>query len=204
MAEERYIIGDDTGWLRVRKTSGDEIPLPEFLKVEFLKSEKEPARREVRDHFKIIEGRERGTLASVRQKADGLSWLAKGNPGWQGPAQVRFSLSKSQVTYPGGPAVVAVSEGKPISVGIYDLEIPDAPHLMAAQYLDRSRRALTWFFIGHTMNNNRVNNRYLHTGLASAGCVTVKSLDRWEQLYRYLILSRKDDGLSVGTITVTL
>ena len=71
--EQRYILGDETGWLRVKKLSGVEIALPEFLKIEFIETKKDPTTNQIRDHFKILEGRERNTIASVRQKTNGQS-----------------------------------------------------------------------------------------------------------------------------------
>lgn len=100
-------------------------------------------------------------------------------------------------------ALIAVSEGgPPVPIGTHDLELPDVSHRLGEQYLGSAKHAKSWFFIGHEMNNARTNNRYLHVGNASAGCVTVQSHDRWDDLYRYLILSRKGDSLSVGTIKV--
>ena len=199
----RYITGDEKGWLLARKPTGVQIELPEYLKVEFIKTEKDAARNETRDHFKNLEGRERGTSVSVRQKPGGGSWLVKGDPGWRGAAQVRFSLSKKELTYPGGPKLIAVSEGGPhVPVGTHDLELPDVSHKFGEHYLGVAKRAKSWFFIGHSMNGAGINNRYLHVGNFSAGCVTVQSREGWDQLYRYLILTRKGDGKSVGAITV--
>lgn len=49
--EARYIEGDDTGWLRVKKNTSIEIALPEYLKVDFIESKKESGTNNMRDYF---------------------------------------------------------------------------------------------------------------------------------------------------------
>ena len=56
--------------------------------------------------------------------------------------------------------------------------------------------ARTWFRIGHG------GDRFLHTGRASLGCITLIERNRWDALYAGLIRSRKGDGISVGTVEV--
>jgi hypothetical protein len=184
MGEEmdiRYIKGDSKGWLRARRENGREVELPEFLKVEFIETKADSASGQLRDHFKVLEGRERGTLASVRHDKD-KPWLGAGNPGWRGPSHVYFSLSKQELTYPGGLRMTAVSEGgPPVPVGVHDLELPDVSHALGAAYLGGATRAKSWFFIGHAMNGARVANRYLHVGSVSAGCVTVRAVEQWDR-----------------------
>jgi hypothetical protein len=55
------------------------------------------------------------------------------------------------------------------------------------------------FYLGK--DGTSKNDRYLHTGSVSFGCITVDP-DEWTALYKYLILSRKGDGKNVGTIKV--
>lgn len=50
---------------------------------------------------------------------------------------------------------------------LYDIEIPDYPHLGGARYEKEAPRAKTWFRIGHR------GDRYLHTGGRSLGCITI-------------------------------
>lgn len=200
--EARYIQGDSTGWLRVKKNSGVEIALPEYLKVKLIESKKDPGTNQVRDYFQVLEGREKGTTASVRQKPNGESWLAKGNPGYRGPALVTFNITTGVVTFPGGTALTATTDVmNPVPLGLHDLELPDAPHQGGAAYVSASSRAKTWFLIGHGLLGEG-QGRYLHPGRISAGCVTVTQVANWNNLYMYLILSRKGDDRSVGTINV--
>ena len=59
---------------------------------------------------------------------------------------------------------------------------------------------MNWFFLG-VGNASYGNDRYLHTGSISAGCVTVEP-SNWEDIYKYLILSRQGDNTNVGIITI--
>jgi hypothetical protein len=200
--DQRYIDGDSTGWLQVRRATGAVIALPEYLKVEFLERKKDPRTNEIRDYFKILEGRESNNKASVKQKPNGQSWLKKGNPGYRSAASVTFNIATGEVTYAGGNALGATTDSSnPVSTGIHDLELPDAPHRGGEYYMARSIRAKTWFLIGHGLLGDGAG-RYLHPGRISAGCVTVTDVENWNRLYQYLILSRKGDNLSVGTINV--
>lgn len=79
--------------------------------------------------------------------------------------------------------------------GVYDVEIPDHPHVGGNSYPE-STYARTWFRIGHD------GARYLHTGVFSAGCMTVTERTRWDEIYVKLIKARKGDGRSVGTLEV--
>lgn len=66
-----------------------------------------------------------------------------------------------------------------------------------------SRYAKTWFFLGHgnAQAGERGLDRYLHTGLISAGCVTVDP-EHWTRLYELIIKCRSNDGKTIGSLTV--
>jgi hypothetical protein len=61
---------------------------------------------------------------------------------------------------------------------------------------------MTWFYLGTGNAIAGRNDRYLHPGRISAGCVTVTDLSKWDSLYAVLILSRATGGKNVGTINV--
>jgi hypothetical protein len=84
----------------------------------------------------------------------------------------------------------------PWQKGLYDIELPDYPHRGGRNYLNQSKRAMTWFRIGHG------SERYLHAGGLSLGCITVIETKRWMEIYDALIKSRKGDFISVGTLEV--
>jgi hypothetical protein len=79
---------------------------------------------------------------------------------------------------------------------LYDIEIPDYSHKGGRNYLRQSKRAMTWFRIGHG------GERYLHTGGYSLGCMTVIEVSRWMEIYDALIKARKGDFMSVGVLEV--
>ena len=141
--EDRYIQGDSTGWLVVRKNSGLNIALPEYLKVQFTESKKEFGTNDVRDYFKVLEGREKGTLASVKQKPNGQSWLLKGNPGYKSAASVTFNIATGSVTFTGGAALAAITDtSNPVPLGLHDLELPDAAHNGGSTYMTNQKPRL--------------------------------------------------------------
>jgi hypothetical protein len=61
--------------------------------------------------------------------------------------------------------------------------------------------ARNWFYLGRAAAIRGGNERYLHTGRVSLGCVTVDPVE-WTKVYQYLILCRSGDGKTVGSIVV--
>ena len=80
--------------------------------------------------------------------------------------------------------------------GIYDIEIPDYPHAGGLNYQTSAAHATIWFRISHD------NDRYLHTGNGSLGCITIIEKNRWEELFSSLISARKGDGISIGILKI--
>ena len=187
----RYVSNaDGKGWLTVKYSSNGSTypPLPQLLKVEFLKTENR------RDYFRILEGKNRGKEASVTRKSNRASYL--GNGSHRGSAKVVFDISGKTLSYQGKTITAETQASNPPPKGTYDLEIPYEVHALGRTYTGSSKYATTWFRIGHS------GDRFLHPGRFSAGCVTVKALDKWTDLYLYLIKSRKGDLKSVGTIQI--
>jgi hypothetical protein len=92
----------------------------------------------------------------------------------------------------------------PIAVGEYKIRIPDSPHdsNMTAYYrkvAPKLRYDQVWFPIEHGNNS-----RYVHVGNVSDGCVTVVDLEKWNDVYSYLIRHRTPGGKHVGKLIVKL
>ncbi|CAM3817191.1 hypothetical protein [Paracidovorax anthurii] len=191
MSNIRYVVGGSDGWLNAkREGSGAIIALPEMLQVEF------HASADSRDQFTVQEGVERGKKFSVKS-----GYLKTGNPGWRGTASLQFSLGQQRLTFPGGQIKAITHPRNPIRLGSHPIQLPDFPHSMGAIYSNQSPYAKTWFYLGqgHAIPGN--NDRYLHPGSVSAGCITVDP-GEWTTLYKYLILCRRGDGTTMGTVTV--
>jgi hypothetical protein len=188
VAATRFVQEPETGWLTVIDEGGGRIALPETLCVEVFRV------AEGREHFTITEGPHRGKRASVRLNSDGSSALSAVDP--RGRAiKATYSVSRKALTV-GTVTVQTVDYPlKPWTLGIYDIEIPDAPHRGGLRYPEATR-SRTWFRVGHT------GDRYIHTGAASAGCITVVDRTKWDQICATLIRGRKGDRVSVGTIEV--
>lgn len=192
MAETRYTNAGNDGWLRVKQEpSKSEIALPEHLRVEY------ESTADGRDYFIAREGVESGKRFSVK-----INNLKTSKPAYSGAATLGFSLSREILTYPGGQIHAITHQQNPIRPGTHPVQIPDFPHKKGEYYLSKSNYAKNWFYMGVGNAVPNKDDRYLHTGLGSAGCVTVDP-DEWTRLYNYLILCRSGDGKTVGTIIVT-
>ncbi|OAD19244.1 hypothetical protein THIOM_005136 [Candidatus Thiomargarita nelsonii] len=200
----KYVINTDKhGWLIVRHKNGSTYPpLPKYLKVDLFRPK--GGREKGRDYFRILEGRYKGKIASVRRNGT-QSYL--GSAIHKGPAKIHFDIAKKQLWFgeksywifwsqPEVTAETFTEPRNPIPKGTYDIEIPYENHSLGGRYLGKSLFATTWFRIGHS------GDRFLHPGNISAGCVTVKDIGEWTKIYNYLINSRKGDSLSVGTIEI--
>jgi hypothetical protein len=198
-----YVLPRTDGWLTVRPDGGGvNISLPEYLALDMLTTRVEAGVK--RDFFTILEGVHRGTKASVRWE-NNRSNLSASAYAYKGAATLTLDKRTMKLTYPGGVATVAdlgVSLGAtPIGNGAHPVQIPDFPHPGGRGYLASSVYATSWFYLGIGKAVSGANDRYLHTGSASAGCVTMRPSD-WTALYRAIITCRRGNNVDVGTITV--
>lgn len=186
----RYVPDEGDGWLKVvLEDKHIEESLPAYLKV---KIERADTRRE---YFTILEGPYHGKLASVAFRKDGSSWFVSGVK-HEPMARVTYSISQKTFVLKGRKYKAIDYIEAPWKKGLYDIEIPDYPHEGGRNYLDKSKRAMTWFRIGHS------GERYLHTGGRSLGCITIIETKRWTEIYSTLIKARKGDFISVGILEV--
>ena len=111
-------------------------------------------------------------------------------------ARAKYSISQKTFILNGKKYKTTDYPETPWEKGLYDIEIPDAPHKGGGNYLNQSKRARTWFRIGHN------GERYLHAGGFSLGCITVIEANRWTEIYDNLIKARKGDFMSVGILEV--
>lgn len=151
-----------------------------------------------RDYFTVLEGSEKNKTFSVK-----AGNLKAGIPPFWPPARLTFSISKNKLSFPGGEIKAITVTRNPPPLGIVPIQIPDFPHIMGASYQVHSIYAKSWFHLGqgHAVSGSNGRDRYLHTGMESAGCITVEPAG-WTRLYQYLILCRGNDGKTVGSVTV--
>ncbi len=195
--EKRYVATDNSGWLRVKlEPNGVVVPLPQYLKVTFSE------RRNGRDYFKIEEGAYKGKNASVSQNSGSASWLGKPLPTYRGPVNMTFKKGEGKLMTPVGTLRATTDPSNPIPNGQHPVQLPAFPHDLARGYVSKSSKAMTWFYLGTGNAIPGRNDRYLHPGRISAGCVTVTDLYKWDSLYAILILSRATGGKNIGTINV--
>ena len=184
-------LDESQGFLKiVLENNGAEESLSEYLQVQI--EERSDYQRE---YFTILEGPHRGRLASVKLPPDTSSYFTTDIK--HGPIiRAKYSISRKIFTLKGRNYEADDDTDTPWQKGTYDIEIPDYPHELGKKYLNQSKRALTWFRIGHS------GERYLHTGSISAGCITIVEVSRWMEVYNELINARKGDFMSVGVLEV--
>ena len=188
----RFISDVGRGWMRVRiEAKGTNESIPYSVAVSYTKTERG------REYFTILEGAHRRKGASVSLSANRTTRFLTADPRSIG-VRMRFTKSTGTLELVGiGLRFEIITDpNNPIPNGDWDIEIPDYPHALGASYEDRAKRAKTWFRLGHS------GDRYLHTGRISAGCVTVREIQRWDELYAHLIKARNGDGVSVGVLEV--
>ena len=133
-------------------------------------------------------------LRNITLGDNGESRFSKTNPHTKS-AKLTYSISKKILTI-GRKRYTTVDYPNAMwTKGIYDIEIPDYPHAGGNAY-PNNKHATTWFRIYHP------EDRYLHTGERSLGCITVTENNRWDELYTLLIAARKGDDKNIGTVKV--
>jgi hypothetical protein len=198
-----YVLPRNDGWLVVKPDSGGaNFSIPEYLALDLIETRMDAGVK--RDFFTILEGVHKGKNASVRWDV-GRSNLSNSSLVYRPSAALVLDKSTMKLTYPGGTSTVAdlgLSLGAtPISNGVHPVQIPDFPHLGGQGYLAASPYAKCWFYLGVGAAVSGINDRYLHTGSASAGYITMHKTE-WTKLYGAIISCRRGNNVDVGTIIV--
>lgn len=164
----KYIGRTSDLWLRVQPDGGPIVSVPYGLKVDHLETVAG------RDRFEILEGVNKGVVASVTARP-GQSYLTASvvhKPG----AVVTFDRRSQSLTFAGRAPVNAFSGGghagyTPVSAGTYELAIPAYPSAQTRPAYSRwTKYHNLWFRIG----TDTTGSRFLHPGAISDGCVTVR------------------------------
>jgi hypothetical protein len=185
----RFVPDQGDGWLAVlMEDDRSRVSRPAALRVEVERVSSD------REYFTVGEGPYRGRHASIKLSQDGTSRLSSDNP-QTSAVRLTYSISKKTLSLGRKKYLTKDYPSKPWSKGLYDIEIPDAPHAGGLSYTDVTR-AKTWFRVGHT------GDRFIHTGRQSLGCMTVVERELWDELCAVIVRSRKGDGISVGTVEV--
>ena len=181
------------GWIQVVKEDDKtKIDLPAYLKV---KLDRQDSKRQ---YFTIMEGSWRQRKASVKIKENGTSYLESIN--YQtGPAHLVYSWSRRILKFKNKVYKVRAYENdqQPWRNTLYDIKIPDFYHGKGRPYLDRAKLAPVWFKTTHPSDD-----RYVHVGVNSLGCITLTEVERWDELCEILMKARRGDGESIGILEV--
>lgn len=188
----RYFEEQKDGFLSIL-ISGQKEPesLPAFLKVDFER------RENGRDYFRILEGVYMTRKGSVIVKSEENSYLLAGNFHTDS-AYITYSKSQKALSVNGKNYKAIEHPSTPWKKGKYDIEIADTAHKGGEGYIDKAPKAKVWFRISH----NYKEERYIHTGQRTAGCITLTEHEKWDEVYQVLIRARKGDLKSVGILEV--
>ena len=187
---EQYVIENKDGWLKVKIDGITKVQaLPAFLKVYVNTTDR------THKYFTVLEGKYKGKSGRVIKNTDGSSRFSVETLRRDYNVLALYSISKKQFTLNGKQYQAIDDPEMPWKNGLYDIEIPDAPHTGGLNYPE-AHKATVWFRIGHS------GERYLHTGKRTLGCMTIIETKRWPEIYNALIKSRKADPDSVGTLEV--
>ena len=93
-------------------------------------------------------------------------------------------------------------EGAPWEKGFYDIEIADYAHAPGERYTSVAPKAKVWFHIGHGRSDEKKDQKYIHTGSVTLGCITLDKTEKWNEVYEVLIRARLGDSKSVGILEV--
>jgi len=199
MPEQRYLVGDRKGWLQVKTETDKIVSLPEYLRVDLT------SHSNGRDYLTATEGAHTDEGRSVRGRKFSVK---EGNLKpvselkYRSAANLMYYLKEEELIYSTNKKVRAITHpSNPVPIGMHPLELLDFPHDLGEGYLGQSNWALSWFLLGTGPAVKGKNDRYLHTGRFSAGCITVDA-SGWNDLYRYLILCRSGNGTTVGKVHV--
>ncbi|QIL40576.1 hypothetical protein G7074_15660 [Pedobacter sp. HDW13] len=198
--ETGLLVTGDDNWLLVKKDSNNSlISIPKYCRV------KNVTISSGREKFTIVDWPYANVACSVTALPDNTSRF--GNVSYNSGAVLVYDYASLTLT--ANPGNIIVKAGfdvaNPLPNGDYYLSLADAPHSAGTGYLDKTKFALTWFFI----NDSDTLNRYFHTGSVSLGCLTVgvngtdADIRRWSDLAD--LMSRQRMGASSlysGKLTV--
>lgn len=189
--EETYINETDShGWLNVLVEGIDSpVSLPRYLAIERI------SKKDDRIQFRISEGFYKNKLASVNAPSSSDDYFKTGILE-RFPVDMSYSRSSKTFILNGKKYQAVESASNKLNRGEFDVLIADMPHLFGRDYFDDSDFATTWFRIIDG------DEKYIHIGEVSDGCLTITNHDKWDEIYSLLILARKGDGRHIGVLKV--
>ena len=185
---ERYIPSTKDGWFATWNEKGEEISLPEYVKVnpKYIRNE--------REYFVPLEGLYRNELLSAKLQDEGSSYLIS-NVQHKPMVRATYSISKKIFILNGKKYKATDYPDAPWKRGTYNIGIPDYPHGNNYSHAGAKSRE-DWFGVDFE------KEKYLHIGASSLRCMTIIETARWMEIYSILISARKGDFKSVGEVSV--
>lgn len=173
-----YIAKNNDYWLNVQLQGGPVVAVPYGLKIDRTGQAINPTTKKPdgREHFKILEGVNKGKLASISATGPAAEKYFDATIRHGGGVTVTFDRAKQSLMFAGrGPANAFSGGGHmgftAVSTGSYSLAIPAFPSKQTrSAYNTWCKHHNLWFRIGVSLSGSR----FLHPGAISEGCVTVR------------------------------
>lgn len=113
-----------------------------------------------------------------------------------------------QETNRNSPTFGQIKQSQPLPKGTYKIMAPDYAKDAAMTAFYRTspngfadlKYDTAWFPIEYAATHN---SNFVHIGHLSEGCITCYEVQKWNDLYQYLITNRTSDGKYVGTLIIT-
>ncbi|MBF7690859.1 hypothetical protein [Acinetobacter pollinis] len=133
-------------------------------------------------------------------------------------AELSFNGVKARITLDSGvhyretnrnsPSFGQVKQSQPLPKGIYNIMAPDYAKDAAMTAFYRTspngfsglQYDTAWFPIEYAPTHN---SNFVHVGHLSEGCITCYEVQKWNDLYQYLITNRTPDGKYVGKLIIS-
>lgn len=188
------------GWIKAKFEDGsiESLPLGLHAKITDIITYDSPKDGYIgEEHFTILEGKHINKKARLLIPRNCNSRFSKVKI-YDAPCKIVFRIKKKKDdTNLQGMVEISQLKSKKIYAitkicedtlpnGIYELEIPDAPHPHGNNYNDNSPYSNSWFRIVYLPKPEK--GFYFHYGLISAGCITIdgdlnKQIDIWTDIY---------------------
>jgi hypothetical protein len=173
-----YIAKNSDYWLRVKLQGGPVVSVPYGLKIDRTGQaiDRVSKKPDGREHFKILEGVNKGKLASISTTGPAAEKYFDATISHSRSVSLTFDRAAQTLMLSGYGPINAFSGGghmgfTQIAAGSYDLAIPAYPSAQTRVAYNRwCKHHNLWFRIGI----QTTGSRFLHTGSISEGCVTVR------------------------------
>lgn len=185
-----YVKTQTDGWLTFLLENGNRVSICDYTKLTYLREKDGRVYFQVKD----ISSEHNNKICSIKKVAFPGYFTQQAIIKQDITIGLKYSGASQGILSANGKAYLAeLTSGNRIEIGTHNVMRPDAPHEWARGYNVAGN--LVWFPLHVASEGGTTRGRYLHVGRASAGCISISDIDKWTELYEYLIKFRstRDD-----------